>query len=202
MKISALLLCFAGLMPLAASAQRLAPGLWEYTTAMKQQGGGADAEKLAKVQERMAQMSPGARAQLEQIMTKRDGKNGAEAFSLLSGKPTGSHVCVTPEQAARDYEPKVESRCKSEIVERSATSLRAKLVCTGEPPMSGETQYTMTGNKAFNGRILMNTQKDGKASQMEITQTGRWLAADCGDVKPLGTAAAAASAAMAPRAKP
>ena len=55
----------------------------------------------------------------------------------------------------------------------------------GQPPSSGEGSMTMGGPTAFDGQYQMHTQVEGKPEQMDMTQKGRWLSADCGQIKPL-----------------
>jgi hypothetical protein len=166
--VLSLLLCAA-----PASAQKLAPGLWENISTMKDSSP-EGAARMAKMQEQMAKMSPEQRQMMEQMMAKQ---GGGDAMGMMAG--------ISPEQAALDYTPSHDARCKSDTVERSGKTLRAKFSCSGEPPSSGETEFTLSSDKAFSGRVVVTTLRQGQPARMEITQSGRWLAADCGAVKPL-----------------
>ncbi len=157
-----------------AWAQKLAPGLWENTSTMKD----SSPEGAA----RMAKMPAEQRKMMEQMMAKQ---GGGDAMGMLAGKPTTARVCITPEQAARDDTPSHDARCKSDSVERSGKTMRAKFSCSGDDKATGETEYTLTSDKAFSGRVVVTSTRQGQLNRMEITQTGRWLAADCGEVKPL-----------------
>jgi hypothetical protein len=175
-----------------ASAQKLTPGLWDNTTTLKGQGG-EQADMLTKMQAELAKMPPEQRKAMEkvmeQMMASRGGGNaaGANPMDLLAGKPTSMRTCITPEQAARDFVMPLESRCKSEQIERNGATVRAKIICSGDPPMTADAEYTLSGDKAFSGRAQLQTQRNGKTERIDVTSSGRWLAADCGGVKPMGT---------------
>ena len=62
--------------------------------------------------------------------------------------------------------------------------LRFKFACSGDPATSGEGEYTFTSDKAYSGRMTINTVAKGKPERMQMTQTGRWLSADCGSLAP------------------
>jgi hypothetical protein len=171
-------------------AQKLAPGLWESTVTMKDQSGENNA-RATKMQEQMAKMPPEERKLMEQMMAKQ-GQGGAgdrsvgNLMDMMAGKPTTMRVCITPEQAARDFVPPVESRCKADSVDRSGKTLRMKLSCGGNAPGTVETEMIFASDKAYSGTAVVNTVRKGKSERMDMTQVGRWLASDCGNVKPLG----------------
>jgi Protein of unknown function (DUF3617) len=171
-----------------ASAQKLAPGLWENTSTMKGQGAEAEAAR-ARMQEQMAKMPPEQRKMMEQMMSKQGaggGMNAGNAMDMMAGKPTTMRVCITPEQAARDFVPPTESRCKVDSRDRDGNTLRMKVSCSGEPASTSDIEMTFAGDRAYSGKVVVNTVDKGKTRRIDITQAGRWVAADCGGVKPMG----------------
>jgi Protein of unknown function (DUF3617) len=201
--IQATLMAALAVTALQASAQKLTPGLWENTTTIKGQGG-ENADKMAKMQAELAKMPPEQRKamekMMEQMMASRGGANtaGVNPMDLLAGKPTTMRTCITPEQAARDFVMPLESRCKTDQIERNGATVRAKISCSGDPPMTADAEYTLSGDKAFSGRAQLQTMRKGQAERMEVSSTGRWLAADCGGVKPMGTLPTSGSSAPPP----
>jgi hypothetical protein len=167
------------LLPAAAGAfaqPQLAPGLWEHSFQMK--GGGAETDAaMAKMQKEMAAMPPEQRKMIEQMMSSRGVKIGA------NGTSTTVQVCMTKEQVSRDQVP-MDSRCTQQNVQRSGNTMRFKFACTGERPTSGEGEYTFTDDKSYSGRSTIDTTVDGKPQRMEVQKAGKWLGADCGSVKP------------------
>lgn len=166
---------------LSASAwsQKLAPGLWEQSMTMKSASGQIE-QQMSQMQREMAKLPPDQRKMMEQMMGSRGVGMGAGP-----GQPTTVRVCVTPEQAARDELPQHDGRCKQTAMERSGNKLRFRFACSGEPPTSGEGEYTFESSKAHSGNVVINTAVQGRPERMEMQTRGRWLAADCGAIKPL-----------------
>lgn len=51
---------------------------------------------------------------------------------------------------------------------------------------SGQMEAAMTfnGPTAYTGQFKVTTTTNGKPDQLDMAQTGKWLAADCGALKP------------------
>ncbi len=159
-----------------AVAQTQAPGLWEYTVAFKGASGEMDKE-LAEMQKELASMPPAERKAMEQAMGGRGISMGPKGHTVK--------VCVTKEDAARLTGPQMqEPGCTQDVVKRSGNTVRTKWQCTGANPSNGEGEVTFTSEKAFTGKAVVNSKNKGKAETLNIDQSGKWLAADCGTVKP------------------
>ena len=159
---------------LSATAQTQAPGLWEHTIAIK---GGEMEKAMAQMQKELAAMPPEQRKAMEQMMASRGVGSGA--------KGTTVQLCVTPEDAARKTGPKMGSgNCTQEVVQRSSSTMKVKWQCTGEHPSSGEGEVTFASDKAYTGKAVVTTTMKGKPETVNIEQSGRWLAADCGATQP------------------
>lgn len=161
-----------------AFAQKLAPGLWEHAMTMKS-GSGQVEQGMAQMQQELARMPPEQRKMVEQMMASRGVGVGA-----APGAPTTLKLCITPEQAARDEMPQHDGRCKQTSMQRSGNTMRFTFACSGEPPSSGEGEFTLESPKAHSGKLVVTTTAKGKPERMEMQTRGRWLAADCGGVKP------------------
>ena len=166
----------AALIPLGAAAQaRLQPGLWEHTMQMKS-GSGQMEGAIAQMQARLAAMPPDKRKQIEAMM--------AQQGAALGGTPGTVRVCLSKEAAERGESPQSDGRCKQEALQRNGNTVRFRFTCAGDPPSSGEGEYTLAGPTAYNGRMVVNTTRRGQPERMEMTQSGKWLSADCGGLKP------------------
>ena len=172
----------AAALALPASAQpgKLQPGLWEHSMTMKSASGQMEAQ-MANMQKELASMPPDQRKMVEDMMAKQGVAMGGGS---AGGRNTTIKMCLTPEQAARDDLPQQEGNCKQETVERSGSTVRYRFSCAGNPPTSGEGEYTLASPTSYTGRTTVLTQVQGKPEKMEMTQTGRWLGADCGSIKP------------------
>jgi hypothetical protein len=168
-------LVFFALVALAgtASAQRMAPGLWEHTMTMK--GGGAEAA-MAGMQQQLANMPPEQRKQVEQMMAQQGMGMGAA--------PNAMRVCISPAMADKPDMPQNEKGCQQENMQRSGSTMRYKFRCDGPPRRSGEGEFTMQGDKAYSGRAVFTSEGKGQPDRMEMAMTGRFVSADCGALKP------------------
>jgi hypothetical protein len=133
------------------------------------------------MEKQLAAMPPDQRKQMEAMMAGRGGKMGA------SGRST--KVCLTKEQAERPPEARMnQGECTQKDVQRSGNTIKYKFECT-KPPSSGEGELTFSSDKAYSGRSTVTSQVAGKPQQMTMEMQGKWLATDCGDVKPRPTPA-------------
>ena len=165
------------LIVVSVSAQTQAPGLWESSMTMK--SGGADMDKAqADMQAQLAAMPPEQRKMAEQMMASRGMSAGG------GGHATTVKVCITKEQAAKPAEARMNGDCTQSDVQRTADSIRFKFECTKPVASSGTGTWSFASDKAYTGKIVSVAQVNGKAQPTNIEMTGRWLAADCGDVKP------------------
>ena len=169
-------LSLAGALPYA-SAQSMKPGLWEYQSTMKSQSGEMEAA-MAEMQKQMATMPPDQRRQMEQMMAQSGVQMGG-----MRGNAQVMRVCVTPEEAAKlDMQP--DPNCKQEIVQRGGGTVKMRFSCGGEMPTNGEGTFTFRGDTGFSGQFWVQTRAGGKTDRMDMTQEGKWLGANCGNLKP------------------
>lgn len=165
---------------LGAQAQTQAPGLWEHSISMKSQDGQME-KAMAEMQKQLASIPPDQRKQMEAAMTGRGGGMGAGGSS--------TKVCLTKEQAERPPEARLnQGECIQKDVQRSGSTTKFKFECT-KPPSSGEGEMTFISDKAYTGHQVVTSQVAGKPQQMTMEIQGKWLATDCGDVKPRPTPA-------------
>jgi hypothetical protein len=156
--------------PAAWAAGPMKPGLWEMT--MKSDATAA-----------MPKMSP---QQLEQMR-----KMGVYPPQMQNGAMVVK-VCFTKEMAERDqFPPRTQqhgSECRSKNFQRSATNYSVDIVCDG-PHIKGEGKGigTFTGNEYFTSTYDFKGTARGKPVAQHQESSGKWLGADCGDIKPVGS---------------
>ena len=104
----------------------------------------------------------------------------------------------TPEEAYYAFpfkvdDPKVtyeipggQGDCKVTRQQRSGSTVTAAFSCAN-PPSTGESQITFTSPESYRMRTTATTSVGGSAEKMTVEGSGRWLGADCGNVKPVGT---------------
>jgi hypothetical protein len=160
-----------------AQAQKVAPGLWETAITMTSASGQMEAQ-LARMQEQLAKMPPEQRKMMEDMMAKQ-GVGIAPA-----GLKNSFRYCIGKEEAERGELPQdPDGRCKRDSVERSGSTMRFTFSCTN-PPSKGSGEMSFSGDKAYTMKMVVDTSVQGKPERMNMQQSGRWVGADCGALKP------------------
>ena len=162
---------------LPAAAQTLKPGLWEVRNQMNNPQ--LD-EAMAEMRKQMAQMPPDQRKQMEAMLEKQ----GVRMAPGAQGGGMAVQVCMTREMVERNEVPMQEG-CRMTKQQRSGNTFRMAYACTN-PPSSGEGEFSYQGSEAYTSRMTVKTTVDGKTETMTMQGQGRWLKADCGNLKPAG----------------
>jgi Protein of unknown function (DUF3617) len=162
-------------LPQGAAAQTQAPGLWEHTFSMKGQGDEMERAR-AQVQQQLAAMSAEQRKKLEETMARRG--------VTMNAQGTAVKLCLTKEQAAKPAEPRLPGDCTLSDVQRNGSTMNYKFACIRPEQLAGEGQLTYAGEKAYSGQSSFTALVKGQPRSMTMDTAGRWLGADCGDVKP------------------
>jgi hypothetical protein len=97
-------------------------------------------------------------------------------------------MCVSKEMAERDTPPSMsrnESGCTTKNFQRSGGSYSVDMVCDG-PHMKGvgTIKGTFSGNTSFTSTYDFKGTAGGSPINNHSENSGTWLAADCGGVKP------------------
>jgi hypothetical protein len=162
-----------------AGAQTLKPGLWEITNKM-QTGSGETESRMAQAQQQMANMPPDQRKMVEEMMAKQGVKMG-------QGSPGGGmsvKVCMTKEMVERNDIATQRGDCKTTQQSRSGNTMKMAFSCTN-PPSTGDGQVTFTSPESYSMKMAVATAVQGRPEKVNMDGSGRWLGADCGDVKPI-----------------
>lgn len=181
---SLLVVAFAGA-SFAANAQSLKPGLWEVANQV-QAGPGPGAKDMARPQMDMANMSSEQRKAMQEMMAKHGVTMGSAGPGGMTVK-----VCMTREMVERNQVPAQPGDCKSTTGARTGNSVKVSFSCTN-PPSSGEGTMTIASPEAYSMKMMVNTTAQGKPQKVTMDSSGKWVAADCGAVKPMATPKAAA----------
>lgn len=162
----------------SAGAQTMKPGLWEVTTRM---GGSPEMDQaMSQMQQQMANMTPAQRKQMEGMM----GKQGA-GMSVAPGGAMAAKICMTKEMAARHEVPmQQQGDCTSTVSDKTGSGMKMKFTCTN-PPSTGDGQFTYSGDSAYTMKMNISSAQKGAPRNTTIDSSGKWVAADCGAVKPI-----------------
>jgi len=161
----------AAALTLSALAAAQAPmldvrmGLWETTsvTNMSNMMAGVDTSK----------MSPEQKAQMEAMM-----KN-------MASKPITTKSCMTKEKFEKQsfMQQRPNSDCTQTVTRNTRTVMEATVNCTKPEPITGEITIEASSPTAFKGTVKSKGSARGREINVTIDMTGKWLGADCGDVK-------------------
>ncbi len=164
-----------------AEETQLKPGLWELQNKMTSTNPELKAA-AAEMQKQLASMPPAQRKMMEDMMAKQGVKMG-------SGGPfeMAVNICLTQEMIEKNSVPVQEGNCKTIPQKRTGNVVKMAFSCTN-PASSGEGQYTVVSPKAYTMKMTIRSAIEGRTQTMNMDANGKWLAADCGDVKPRPTA--------------
>jgi hypothetical protein len=89
---------------------------------------------------------------------------------------------MTKEMAERNDMPMQEG-CRMTKNQRSGTSVNFAFTCSN-PPSSGEGQANFATPETYSSHMTVRATVQGKTQTTTMDATGKWLKADCGNVKP------------------
>ena len=161
-----------------ASAQNLKPGLWEVANKMKSSSGEME-KSQAQMQAQMAKMPPDQRKKMEEMMAQHGMKMGSGTPGVMTAQ-----MCFTKEMVERNELPMQHGDCKTTKQQRSGNTMSFAFACTN-PASSGEGVYTFVSPEAYTFKMTMKTSVHGKPETMNMDGAGKWLSADCGNLKPM-----------------
>ncbi|NEX60745.1 DUF3617 domain-containing protein [Noviherbaspirillum galbum] len=164
-------LMLAFLAPLACApafaAGQMKPGLWEMT--MK-----SDAMK------NMPKIPP---EQMEQMK-----KMGIAVPEFQDGGMK-TRICITKEMADREEPPVMDpsTGCQPRNYQRSGNSYSMDIVCNGaDMKGEGKAKGSFSGSDNFTSTYDFKGTMHGQPVNQHHESSGKWLAADCGNVKSYG----------------
>jgi hypothetical protein len=169
---------FAVLLPLAAWAADVRPldakvGLWE-TSASTEVSGMPAMPQIPEAT--LAKMPPEQRARLEAMMKSRSGGGGPQMTTK---------VCLTRESLQAGALGRNDKSCTSNVVSSSASKQLIHVECNqGEAKSTGDLTVELVDPQHMKGTMLMKSSVGGQSRDMKMSFDTKWIAADCGAVKP------------------
>lgn len=168
-----------------ASAESLTilpqPGLWEEDVQMLING----QDMMASMRQAQAEMLKKLTPEQRKMMTEHDGAPG-HSRSCLDAKKIADFA--DPRKAVADS-MKDQPQCKSDVVSVSGNSVKYKVRCDDPQGTTGDFagEYRIIDAKhwtyTMQGSGQMTATGTGPVA-LKTTVQGRWISADCGDVKP------------------
>jgi hypothetical protein len=164
----------SGLVALAgfAAAGQVAPvkpGLWEVHVDRT-----IDGQKAPGMEERFKNMPPERRQQMEEMMKARGIDQSGNVMK----------VCHTKETLDRSRFSNAMPDCKTTFGQSSGSVWKGHTTCA-RMHLESDTEIKFTGSKSYTSKTSSVSEIGGRTRKSEIVTSGKWLSADCGDVKPL-----------------
>jgi hypothetical protein len=150
------------------------PGLWEVTTVSQTSG------QMPVPEEMLAKMSPEQRARIQEAM---------KQVMERAREPRVFKECITAQQIRDGLRKAMMDResCKRTVVSSSATLLEMHEECTGRQQSTGTYRFEAPDPGTMHGTIDMVMTRGTHAMNVKGHIDGKWLSADCGNVKPGST---------------
>ncbi len=160
----------AGVAAQAQTAPPIKPGLWQIHSEREVNG-----QKTPDASERMKNMSPEKRAQIEALM---------KQHGVAAGAAGMGQVCYTRETLERSPWADQQTDCKVSFSSRSATSWKWHTTCPGSGyGADGEAAFLDPENYTVKSTSV--SKIGDKVRNSRTTITAKWLGSDCGGLKPL-----------------
>lgn len=141
-------------------------GLWEVSSTTDVGGQGLQVDT--------SKMTPEQRAQMEQAMKGMMGAHTNVTKSCMTREKFEKQAFMNDERGRA---------CKQTIVTNTRSAMESTITCTGEHPMNAQMHIDAPSPTAIKGTIKSTTTMRGGTMNVNMTLTGKWLGADCGDVK-------------------
>ena len=170
--------CIALGAALPAAAQVIRPGLWALSNSMTS----SDPEvrqAMSAVQQHLANLSPGQRQQMQQMLR----QNGMQ-LDIGAGGALQTKLCMTREMVERKEFPVQQGDCKQTFTQQSPTRGRIAFTCT-KPRVSGAGELTADNDTHYRAHMKIRNDEQDRNQTMDVDVTGKWLSADCGNIRPV-----------------
>jgi len=157
----------------AQTTPSVKPGLWQIDI-QREENGQNMPDGGERMKERMKKMPPEQRQRIEEMMKQR---------GIAPGDDGMTKVCysrkMVEQRAWAD-----QGGCKTDYSNRSATSWKWHSSCP-QVGYEGDGEATFPDAENFVVKSSGISTIGGKTHKSNSTRTGKWLAADCGDLKPM-----------------
>lgn len=179
--LSRLLIIFLSATTLPATAQSMKPGLWEVTNKITSANSQL-ARQMSEMHKQIAAMPPEKRKAMEQAMAKNAGVN----LPTMTDDGMRVKICMSKEMVTQNQLPvQQQGNCKHERMPLVDNSMKMSFVCTN-PDSRGDGIVEFQSDSAYTMKMNMTAGVGGKAEVTSMQARGKWLAADCGAIRPLG----------------
>lgn len=168
--ITAFAIAAAAFATQAQTAPPIKPGLWQIHSEREVNG-----QKVPDASERLKNMSPEKRAQIEALM---------KQHGVAAGAAGMGQVCYTRETLERSPWADQANDCKATFSNRSGSSWKWHTTCPG-PGYEADGEAVFPDHENYTVKSTSVTKIGDQVRNSRTTITAKWLGADCGGLKPL-----------------
>lgn len=148
------------------------PGLWHIQSERE-----LDGKKMPDPADQFRNLPPQARQQMEAMLKQR----GVET----SGGG-GIKICQTKETLSKqDWQQTTPTQCKTEVTSQTPQRWSWESVCSAPMASTSKGETIFQSSEAYTANVKTVSDRGGKTQTMTMRMAGRWIGADCGDVKPI-----------------
>jgi hypothetical protein len=128
-------------------------------------------------EDKLAQLPPAQRAQIEAMMKQRAG-GGAPRTQTRQ-------TCVTQEKLNKGAFSEEKASCQRTIANSTPKSFEMHEVCTDTDGSqhTADAKYEMTGDNSMKATVKVAATRAGRTMNMNMDLTGKWLSSDCSAIK-------------------
>ena len=158
----------------AQTAPPIKPGLWQVQSEREVDGQKA---KMPDMSERMKNMPPETRKQMEAMM---------KARGVDMGGMTGNDmkICLSKDSVDPAQWQRNQGTCKTDYVSRSASTWKWHTSCR-EPAAETDGEAHFTSPDSYTVKTATTRTIQGETRTTRMTLHSTYLGPDCGDVKPV-----------------
>lgn len=166
------------ILPARAESLDIKPGLWEVTPAPMAPGGAGAGQGMPGLAQMppdvLAKLTPEQRAMVQQRLA-----------AMASGTPKPYRMCITQEVLQKGLADRPQGHCTHTVVSSTAQEMVLGIKCTGQTNATGTIHVTAVDQQTVTMQTDMTVQHGDLTMPMHRTAQSRWIADDCGDVKPV-----------------
>ena len=158
----------------AQTAPPIKPGLWQVRSEREVDG---QRTRMPDMSEHLKNMPPEQRKQFEAMMKQR-------GVDMSGGGMNDMKICLSKDSVDPDQWQRNQGTCKTDYLSRSGTSWKWHTSCR-EPAAETDGEAHFTGSDSYTVKTATTMTIQGQTRTSRMTLDSKWLAADCGDIKPV-----------------
>ena len=156
----------------AQTAPPIKPGLWQVHSEREVDGQKA---QMPDMSERLKNMPPEARKQIEAMMKQR---------GVDMGGGGDMRICLSKESLDPGQWQRNQGSCKTDYGTRSSGMWTWHTSCR-EPASETDGEARFTGSESYTVKTATTMTLQGETRTTRMTLNSKWLGPDCGDIKPV-----------------